>query len=172
MNDRDREFRRFYATSRIRDQRTYYADRATEYKDAHRQVVIVRNLLLLAAALAGVIGQLDGTPRAAWAVAAAILGSLAGAITGFESLIGFPQLEKLYTDAERNLDEAEIDWDAADPNADISAEIERVEAIFRSEIGQWGQLVVKSATPTQPPMANRSPTDDGGAAEDKEAGSE
>lgn len=165
MSNRDQEFRRFYATLRIRNQRKYYSARAAEYQKAHRQAVIARNLLLLAAAAAGVIGQTtDGTARAAWAVAAAILASLAGAITAFESLIGFPQLEKLYSDGQHNLEEAEIDWDAAKPDTDLDAEIERVEGIFRSEIGQWGQLVVKSTTPTQPPESNRTPTDEGGAA--------
>jgi len=156
VTGRDQEFRRLYALLRIRDQLRYYSDRRVEYGNAHRQVVIVRNMLLLAAAAAGVVGQVvEGTARAACAVVAAVLASLAGAVTAFESLIGFPQLEKLYSDAVRNLEEAEIDWDAVGPDAEITAEIERVESIFRSEIGQWGQLVVKSAIPTSTPASDQ-----------------
>jgi hypothetical protein len=149
MNDRERQFRRLYRRLRIEDQRRYYSMRAKEYRSAHRQVVVVRNVLLLAAALAGVVAQAtNGSARAAWAVVAAVLGSLAGAVTAYESLVGFPQLEKLYSDAERNLEEAAIDWD--EPGARMADEIDRVEWVFRSERGQWGQLVVKTAKSTQP----------------------
>jgi len=154
MNEREQQFRRLYRRLRIEDQQRYYSMRAKEYRSAHRQVVVVRNMLLLAAALAGVVAQAtNGSARAAWAVAAAVLGSLAGAVTAYESLIGFPQLEKLYTDAERNLEEAAIDWDES--GARMDDEIDRVEWIFRSERGQWGQLVVKTATSTQPATLDR-----------------
>jgi hypothetical protein len=149
MNDRERQFRHLYRRLRIKEQQRYYSMRAKEYRSAHRQVVVVRNVLLLAAALAGVVSQAtNGSARAAWAVVAAVLGSLAGAVTAYESLIGFPQLEKLYSDAERNLEEAAIDWD--EPGARMADEIDRVEWVFRSERGQWGQLVVKTAKSTQP----------------------
>jgi len=160
MSERERQFRRLYRRLRIDDQRQFYSLRAREYHAAHRQVVIVRNILLLAAALAGIISQTTaGTARAAWALAAAVLGSLAGAVTAFESLIGFPQLEKLYTDAERNLEEAAIDWD--EPATTTAAEIDRVEWIFRSERGQWGQLVVKTARATESHETTSSANPDG-----------
>ena len=149
MSERDHQFRQLYRRLRIEDQKRYYHSRAKEYGDAHRQVVVVRNILLFAAAVAGVVSQVvTGSARGGWAVAAAVLSSLAGALTAYEALIGFPQLTKLYSDAERNLDEAAIDWD--EPSAKTADEIERVECIFRSERGQWGQLVVKTATSTQP----------------------
>jgi hypothetical protein len=149
MRERDRQFRLLYRQLRIEDQRRYYHLRAKEYAAAHRQVVVIRNILLFGAAIAGVVSQFaDGAARGGWAVAAAVLGSLAGALTAYEALIGFPQLTKLYADAERNLEEAAIDWD--EPDANTADEIERVEWIFRSERGQWGQLVVKTASATQP----------------------
>lgn len=149
MSTREDDFRRLYRQLRIDDQQRFYSLRAREYHDAHRQVVVVRNVLLLAASLAGIVSQAtEGTARAAWALGAAVLSSLAGAVTAYESLIGFPQLEKLYTDAERNLEEAAIDWD--EPATTTASEIERVESIFRSERGQWGQLVVKTAKSTEP----------------------
>lgn len=162
MSDRFREFHSLYAELRIGDQLRYYTARVAEYRRAHQQAVVVRNWLLLAAAAAGVIAQLfDGTARAGWGVAAAVLASLAGALTAFETLIGFPQLEKLFSDAARNLQEADIDWRDADPSADLTAEVERVEGIFRSEIGQWGQLIVKSAAPP-PPASGAEPVSPAG----------
>ena len=93
----------------------------------------------------------------AWAVAGALLAALAAAVTAFETLIGFPQLEKIYGDAARNLEEAKLDWQDLDPDTVSAAELERVEDVFRGERGQWGQLVVKSAAPAPPaapPPAN------------------
>ncbi|MEO8828911.1 SLATT domain-containing protein [Lapillicoccus sp.] len=148
MNQRQEQFRMLYGQLRIEDQRRYYKERAGEYRTAHHQVVIIRNILLLAAAVTGIVSQTTSdTARAAWAVVGAVLASLAGSVTAYDSLIGFPQLEKLYTDAEQNLQEAAADW--GEPATSVADEINRVEWIFRSERGQWGQLVVKSAASTQ-----------------------
>lgn len=161
MTERAEEFHRLFLVFRIEEQRDYYTARSVEYRRAHEQAVVVRNVLLLAAAVAGGSGPFvpDDTPRAALGVAAAVLGALAAAVTAYETLIGFPQLEKLYADAARNLKEAAIDWREADPEGDLTAEVERVEDVFRSERGQWGQLIVKSAaqpssaSPKSPPAA-------------------
>ena len=152
MTERDEEFHRLFLTFRIEAQRDYYTARSVEYRRAHEQAVVVRNVLLLAAAVAGGLGPfVSDTARAALGVAGAVLGALAAAVTAYETLIGFPRLEKLYADAARNLKEAAIDWREADPEGDLTAEVERVEDVFRSERGQWGQLIVKSAA--QPPPA-------------------
>ncbi len=146
MTERDSEFQALYHALRIEDQKKYYDDRRKEYEAAHRQTVVLRNALLLLAALASVAGQFtDPTLRGALAVIAAVLGALAVAVTGFEALIGFPHLTKLYTDAARNLAEAEIDWTTRAPDADLEHDVDRVEEIFISEIGQWGQLVAEAA---------------------------
>ncbi|MCV2489833.1 SLATT domain-containing protein [Geodermatophilus sp. YIM 151500] len=161
MTDRDDEFQALYLALRIEDQKKYYDDRRTEYEAAHRQTVVVRNALLVLAALASVAGQLTGpTVRGALAVVAAVLGALAVAVTGFEALIGFPHLTKLYTDAARNLAEAEIDWTTRTPDADLEHDVDRVEEIFTSEIGQWGQLISEAgaeAARTADGVAARSP---------------
>ena len=149
--DRARAFHRLYLRLRIDDQLRYYQARRGEYAHAHRQVVVLRSALLLGAAAAGVITQsTTGTARAAWAVTGALLAALAGAVTAFETLVGFPQLEKVYGDAARNLEEAKVDWEDVDPETVPEHEVERVEDVFRSERGQWGQLVVKSAAPAPP----------------------
>lgn len=149
--DRTRAFHRFYLRLRIDDQLRFYHARRTEYAGAHRQAVVLRTALLFGAAAAGVVTQSTaGTARAAWAVAGALLAALAAAVTAFETLVGFPQLEKVYGDAARNLEEAKLDWEDLDPETVPEREIERVEEVFRSERGQWGQLVVKSAAPPPP----------------------
>src|SRR5215207_5275467 len=136
MTDRDREFQALYQEQRIEDQQQYYEDRCAEYEAAHRQTVVVRNTLLVLAALGSIAGQFTGPT---------VRGPLAVAVTGFEALIGFPQLAKLYTDAARNLAVAHIDWTTRAPNADLRSDLDRVEEIFTKEIGQWGQLVSEAA---------------------------
>jgi SMODS and SLOG-associating 2TM effector domain 1 len=146
MTGRDSAFQALYQELRIEDQKKYYDDRCKEYEAAHRQAVVVRNTLLLLAALASIAGQFTGPMvRGTLAVAAAVLGALAVAVTGFEALIGFPQLTKLYTDAARNLAVAEIDWTTRAPDADLGSDVNRVEEIFTREVGQWGQLVSEAA---------------------------
>jgi hypothetical protein len=146
---RARAFHRLYLRLRIDDQLRFYRDRRTEYASAHRQAVVVRTALLFGAAAAGVVTQSTaGTARAIWAVVGALLAALAAAVTAFEALIGFPQLEKLYGDAVRNLEEAKLDWQDLPPETVPAADFERIEDVFRSERGQWGQLVVKSAAAT------------------------
>jgi SMODS and SLOG-associating 2TM effector domain 1 len=151
VSDRVAQFRGLYRELRIADQERFYNDRSAEYGQAHRQAIMVRNTLLLLAALAGVAGQFaSGTGRAGLGVTAAVLAALAGAVTAFEALIGFPQLQKLYNDAALNLAHAGIDWDTPEPGGELPAEVEQVEKIFRTENGQWGQLVVKGITKAAP----------------------
>jgi hypothetical protein len=149
--DRARAFHRFYLRLRIDDQLRWYKARRAEYASAHRQAVVLRTALLFGAAAAGVVTQSTaGDARAAWAVVGALLAALAAAVTAYETLIGFPQLEKIYGDAARNLEEAKLDWQDLDRDTVSAVEFERVEDVFRSERGQWGQLVVKSAAPAPP----------------------
>lgn len=149
QGDRADEFHALYGKLRIADQKRYYQDRRDEYRNAHHQAIVVRNTLLIAAALAGAGGQFaDGTLRSAIAVTAAVCAALAGVVTAFSALVGFSWLNKLYADAGNNLAEAEIDWDALDPHGDVGAGLEKVEQIFRKETGQWGQLAVQAESGT------------------------
>jgi hypothetical protein len=153
------DFRRLYRDLRIHDQHTYYVRRRDEYERAHRQAVIVRNVLLMIAGVCAVAGQaVEGAARAGWSVGAAVLGGLAAAVIGYEALVGFSRLSKLYADVARNLAEAELDWDDRGSSADVAAEMHRVEEVLRAENAQWGQLVVESAAPVAPvtrPAAER-----------------
>jgi SMODS and SLOG-associating 2TM effector domain 1 len=144
MTSRAAQFHALYKKLRITDQLKYYDQRRREYEKAHQQAIVLRNILLVLAASAGVAGQfVTGTGRAWAGVIAALLAALAAAVTGFEGLIGFAQLGKLYKDAELNVKAAEIAWNTAGPDGDLAAELERVEQIFRTENGQWGQLVIE-----------------------------
>ncbi len=149
---RQAQFRALFGKLRIDDQLTFYTARRDEYRNAHRQAIIVRNVLLVLAAVCGGIGLgFDQQVRAGLGVAAAVFGGLAAAITGFESLIGFARLEKLYSDAVNNLTRAKIDWIGLEDDADDAAEVARVEEIFQTENGQWGQLEVETAPAVAPP---------------------
>jgi conflict system pore-forming effector with SLATT domain len=145
MSDRATQFHRLYQQLRITDQKDFYAARRDEYQAAHSQAVLARNLLLGAAALAGIAGQFTGDEaRALISIGAAVLAALAGLVTAFEALIGFPRLAKLYDDAWINLSMAEIEWDGLDPAGDLTGEMHRVEQVFRKENGQWGQLALQA----------------------------
>jgi hypothetical protein len=149
---RQAQFRALFGKLRIDDQLTFYTARRDEYRNAHRQAIIVRNALLVLAAVCGGVGLgFDERVRAGLGVAAAVFGGLAAAVTGFESLIGFARLEKLYSDAASNLMKAKIDWLDLAVDADEAAEVARVEEIFQTENGQWGQLEVETAPVVAPP---------------------
>jgi hypothetical protein len=135
----------------LEDQRRFYADRCGEYAAAHRQASTARDVLLVLAATAGFVGQLlDGTGRAGLSVVAAALAALAAALTAFETLIGFEQHHKLFTDAEASVAAALERWDST-PSGGSDADVDQIEQIFLAENGQWGQLVRSIATSdTQP----------------------
>ena len=122
----------------------YYQRRRREYERANGQAIMVRNTLLILAALGGVAGQFTaGTGRELSGVIAALLAALATAVTAFEGLIGFAHLRKLYYDAELNLKEAEMGWDAAGPDGDLPSELSGSSRFFAPKGGQWGQLVIE-----------------------------
>lgn len=139
------QFRALYRELRIADQRRFYEERQREYQRAHQQAIVIRNVFLGLAAGAGLAGQVvaGGGGRSLCGVAATVFAALAGAVTAYETLIGFASLDKLYQDAALNLKRAEVDWDDAGPGSNLAADVERVEQIFRTENGQWGQLVVQ-----------------------------
>jgi hypothetical protein len=79
-----------------------------------------------------------------------VLAALAAAVTAYEALIVFAQVSQLCDDTIRNLRAAAIDWDSTRPH-DLAAEVGRVEQVFRTENGQWGQLVIQGTPPDPRP---------------------
>ena len=55
-----------------------------------------------------------------------------------------------------SISRTQIDWDAA-PSDDLAADVERVEQIFRTEGGQWGQLLAERAPRAAPPTVAGGP---------------
>ena len=49
-----------------------------------------------------------------------------------------------------NLAASRIDWNAAGAGGDVTAGVERVEQILRTDNGQWGQLMIKGAVKVTP----------------------
>ena len=144
MSERDVQFHSLYAELRLGAQREFYLSRSEEYRRAHDQAIVLRTLLLVLAAAVGVAAQFWSSQTALLGVVAALLAALAGALTGYEALIGFEQVGKLYADAELSVADAELNWQGATAEGDLGAEVERSELIFRTENGQWGQLVPQS----------------------------
>ncbi|MBK8076887.1 MAG: SLATT domain-containing protein [Kineosporiaceae bacterium] len=147
MSTRDEDFRQLYRTERIANQLAWYRARSTEYRTAHDQAILLRNGLLWVAAICGVLGAAPVGPaaRTALGLTAALLAALATVIAGFDTLIDFDTVRKLYDDAAGNLDQADIDWDGAS-STDLPELIDRVEDVLETENGRWGQLLRASAT--------------------------
>ena len=150
MTERTAQFHALYGDLRINAQLEFYNDRRKEYAKGASQAAATRNGLLYLASVVGVVAQFfDGTTRAAVSVGAGVLAAFAGAVTAYGALIGFEQLEKLYGDASRGLDEAAVEWG----RAATDEEFDRVEQVFRTENGQWGQLVLESAAQAEADQA-------------------
>jgi hypothetical protein len=171
VDERARQAHRLYEEHRVQAQRRFYEARSKEYRRAREQAVMLSSLLLAAATLTGVVAVLTaGTARALMGVAGALLAALAAAVTGYESLMAFGQLAKLYEDAAANLrlaaaGSAEPAWSSAR----FGRRVDRVERVFRLESGQWGQLTI-SAFAELPPDPALDDVDDGEDGEDGDGG--
>jgi hypothetical protein len=150
VSDRVEELRRFYGEHRIEDQLRFYTDRRSLFDRATDQATA------LAAVLGGaatVVAVLAGTGTGSWwTVLATVLPAAVTAVTAYSTLYAFEQQSKIYGDAARAVRAARRHVPA--PGAPArSAEQEaaewvaRVEAVFRQEQAQWGQLTSQIETP-------------------------
>jgi hypothetical protein len=146
-DERTAAFRRLYSEARIADQGRYYRDRQEEYEAASRQAVLWRNVFLVAASVAGVVGTSvpSHTGRTWLGLTAAVGAALAAVLAAWETLMGFGPNAKLYRDAAINLDEHGLDEDT-----DLAEQVRAVESVFRRENSRWGQLSQQSAKPPAP----------------------
>jgi ABC-type multidrug transport system fused ATPase/permease subunit len=146
-DERARQARQLYEAHRIQAQRRYYDARSREYSRARDQAVTVSSVLLAAATVTGIAATFaNGTARALWGVAGALLAALAAAVTAYESLMSFGQLAKLYADAAANLQHASAGW-STEPvwsSARLGRRVDAAERVFRLESGQWGQLALSA----------------------------
>ena len=150
MSDRVEELRRFYGEHRIEDQLRFYTDRRSLFDRATDQATA------LAAVLGGaatVVAVLAGTGTGSWwTVLATVLPAAVTAVTAYSTLYAFEQQSKIYGDAARAVRAARRHVPAPGAPArsadqDAAEWVARVEAVFRQEQAQWGQLTSQIESP-------------------------
>jgi SMODS and SLOG-associating 2TM effector domain 1 len=136
----------FYQQWRIEDQVRFYAGRRTVFDRAATQALSLSAILLGFTAAAAVLAGAHTGPVLGWSLVATILPAASTALTSYSSLYAFEQQSKIYGDAVRAVHAAARPVAKASPAAPGSAEedaaelVKRVEAVFRQEQAQWGQL--------------------------------
>ena len=160
MNPRTDQLQSFYREHRINDQLGFYTRRRALYDRAANQALALSAILLgFTTAVAALTGVRVGAAWV-WAILATVLPAASTALTSYSSLYAFEQQSKIYGDAARAGRAAArpvADRPVADsgPVASRSAEedaaelIKRVEAVFRQEQAQWGQLTSQIEIPDE-----------------------
>jgi SMODS and SLOG-associating 2TM effector domain 1 len=155
VNPRTDQLLGFYREHRINDQLGFYTRRRALYDRAANQALALSAILLgFTTAVAALTGAHIGAAWL-WAILATVLPAASTALTSYSSLYAFEQQSKIYGDAARAgraaarpvADRPVADRPVADPDlASRSVEedavelVRRVEAVFRQEQAQWGQL--------------------------------
>ena len=156
MNPRTDQLLGFYREHRINDQLGFYTRRRALYDRAANQALALSAILLgFTTAVAALTGAHIGAAWL-WAILATVLPAASTALTSYSSLYAFEQQSKIYGDAARAGraaarpvgDRSAADRSVADPGPgasrsgeeDAAELIKRVEAVFRQEQAQWGQL--------------------------------
>jgi hypothetical protein len=135
VNPRTDQLLGFYREHRINDQLGYYTRRRALYDRAANQALALSAILLgFTTAVAALTGAHIGAAWL-WAILATVLPAASTALTSYSSLYAFEQQSKIYGDAARAGRAA-----ARSAEEDAAELIKRVEAVFRQEQAQWGQL--------------------------------
>ena len=135
MNPRTDQLLGFYREHRINDQLGFYTRRRALYDRAANQALALSAILLgFTTAVAALTGAHIGAAWL-WAILATVLPAASTALTSYSSLYAFEQQSKIYGDAARAGRAA-----ARSAEEDAAELIRRVEAVFRQEQAQWGQL--------------------------------
>lgn len=180
MNEQQRQFLQFYEKYRRDAQSKWYRKRYETYERAHQQSVTLTSLILFLSSAVSIISvqwprvRVWGDTYLAWPVIAAVLAATGTAVAAYRSLYGFQENARLYRDADNAL--AAVVADSPDECEDCYEAVVRtpaeylplVEAVFRREQGQWGQLVAQLRS-VAPPGDNDDDDDDpdfGGADRD------
>jgi SMODS and SLOG-associating 2TM effector domain 1 len=150
MNERDEEFLDFYRECRIHDQLGFYSQRRRLLDDGAGQSMAVSAVLLGFATAAGALAGTTVGPTAVWSVLATVLPAASTALAAYTTLYAFEQQSKIYGDAVRAARAAarsSTGTDAAAADLDVADLVKRVEAVFRQEQAQWGQLTSQIEIP-------------------------
>ena len=158
MSQRTGQLLSFYREHRIDDQIRFYSDRRSLFDRAANQALALSAILLgFTTAVAALTGTHVGLAWL-WSILATALPAAATALTSYSSLYAFEQQSKIYGDAVRAVHAAArpvADPGPAAPRSPEQAEqdaaelIKRVEAVFRQEQAQWGQLTSQIEIPDQ-----------------------
>jgi len=153
MSQRTDELLSFYRECRIDDQVTFYAGRRTLFDSAIDQALSLSAILLGLTTAAAVLAGAKVGPAWVWLVLATVLPAASAALTSYGSLYAFEQQAKIYGDAVRAVHAAARPAAEAGPSVPRSPEegaaelVKRVEAVFRQEQAQWGQLTSQIEIP-------------------------
>jgi conflict system pore-forming effector with SLATT domain len=154
LNPRTDQLLGFYREHRINDQLGFYTRRRALYDRAANQALALSAILLgFTTAVAALTGAHIGAAWL-WAILATVLPAASTALTSYSSLYAFEQQSKIYGDAARAGRAAArpvADPDPASRSAEEDAAelIKRVEAVFRQEQAQWGQLTSQVEIPDE-----------------------
>ena len=152
MSQRDvRAFLPLYQKYRYQDQSTFYTNRRREFEKAHAQATWLSIVFMGLTMLAGGLGSVTGIPfwlKLVCLLSAAIFPVLSTVIAAYNSLYGFEQQAKLYSDTVDKLIDAEhalatdtlTGLDEHQFVSRVDKYVRDVEKSFRIEQGQWGQL--------------------------------
>ncbi len=160
MNKREQQFVELYQKHRYEHQKRFYESRQTEFESARKQAINLSTLLLILAAVAAALAAINVFElKLFWSVLAAIFPLLSTAVSAYDGLYAFERQAKLYQDALNALHRAQVDapdeaTSGAGYHAALSDYVREVEAVFRREQSQWGQLMseIKLA---EPPSAEK-----------------
>jgi hypothetical protein len=154
MSARARELLLFYREHRINDQLDFYARRRNLFDRAAGQALILSAILFGFASATSALAGTEVGPTGLWSVLATVLPAMSTALVAYSTLYAFEQQSKIYGDAVRAVRAASrptpdpnLPADGRSPDEDIAEMLKRVEAVFRQEQAQWGQLTSQLEIP-------------------------
>jgi hypothetical protein len=161
MTERNQQFLALYRKHRFEDQRAFYDSRRREFETARDQVLwLTAVFMVLTAAVAALASANVGGLKSLWSVLAVAFPALSTALAAYNALYAFERQAKIYGDAANALLRARADSPDLKPPMDdtafqqaLSAHVEQIEQILRSEQAQWGQLIGE-IKPVAPPESN------------------
>lgn len=154
MNPDRRRFVELYAQERLEDQLGWYDGRVTEFSRARSQIGYLTAVLFTLSGLSAYLAMADPDRHGLWSVCAVVLPVMSTVLASYEGLYSFDQQAKLYADARTALNGLTLESPRpggvesdADPDTEIDVFVGKVEAVLRTEQGQWGQLVGEEPEP-------------------------
>ncbi len=160
-----------YDEHRVKNQLDWYRSRSDEYERADNRAVLIGEILVLGAAVCGIIGGFSSDARVALGITATALAAANVAVSQWGDLIGFKPNTDLYRAAEAALARLRPTRPAADaPDEQVRAYLQEVENVLLGEVTSWAQTWGSQATtreeppiPGGAPMGSGSSKTEGGA---------